>query len=164
MMAPASATQNARTLHVGLRVSDIDRSLTFYDALGYGVVGSVPGTALGNLTMMAMHDDPFVTLELVHRPGGSVSVSGISHLVVRVESMTATVDHLAARGIEPEELTVHDPDTGFCTAWLVDPDGYRIELVQWPAGHAVGMTVEDFQPTQGVETGHARGAADPEPT
>jgi lactoylglutathione lyase len=25
-----------------------------------------------------------------------------------------------------------------------DPDGYRIELVQWPAGHADGITEADF--------------------
>jgi lactoylglutathione lyase len=30
------------------------------------------------------------------------------------------------------------------TGWITDPDGYRIELVQWPAGHADGMTSADF--------------------
>ena len=30
------------------------------------------------------------------------------------------------------------------TSWLTDPDGYRIELVQWPAGHADGITAADF--------------------
>jgi lactoylglutathione lyase len=29
-------------------------------------------------------------------------------------------------------------------AWVNDPDGYRIELVQWPAGHLEGMTRSDF--------------------
>ena len=28
--------------------------------------------------------------------------------------------------------------------WLTDPDGYRIELVQWPIGHADGLTRADF--------------------
>ena len=36
-----------RTLHVGLRVADLDRSLAFYTALGYEVLGEVPETALG---------------------------------------------------------------------------------------------------------------------
>jgi lactoylglutathione lyase len=26
-----------------------------------------------------------------------------------------------------------------------DPDGYLIELVQWPAGHADGLTADDFR-------------------
>jgi len=28
---------------------------------------------------------------------------------------------------------------------LTDPDGYRIELVQWPPGHLDGITAADFQ-------------------
>jgi lactoylglutathione lyase len=33
-----------RTLHLGLRVAHVERSLAFYAALGYEVVGSVPAT------------------------------------------------------------------------------------------------------------------------
>lgn len=33
-----------RTLHFGLRVADLERSLAFYSAVGYEVVGSVPET------------------------------------------------------------------------------------------------------------------------
>lgn len=134
-----------RTLHVGIRVSDINRSLTFYGALGYRVVGAVPGSGMGGLTMLALPEDPFVTLELVHAPGQPVTVEGISHLVIQVESLPAIAESLAARGIEIEDLTVHDPDTGFTTAWLTDPDRYRIELVQWAVGHGDGMTTNDFE-------------------
>ena len=38
-----------------------------------------------------------------------------------------------------------EPEPGLRTAWLTDPDGYRIELVQWPAGHAAGITVADME-------------------
>jgi lactoylglutathione lyase len=27
---------------------------------------------------------------------------------------------------------------------VIDPDGNRIELVQWPAGHADGITAADW--------------------
>ena len=33
-----------RTLHVGLRVSDRERSVAYYSTLGYAVVSEVPGT------------------------------------------------------------------------------------------------------------------------
>ncbi len=33
-----------RTLHIGLRVADLDRSLAFYTAIGYQIVGTVPET------------------------------------------------------------------------------------------------------------------------
>ncbi len=36
-----------RTLHFGLRVADLDRSLAFYTAVGYEIVGNVPETGLG---------------------------------------------------------------------------------------------------------------------
>jgi lactoylglutathione lyase len=30
------------------------------------------------------------------------------------------------------------------TAWITDPDGNRIQLVQWPAGHPDGLTAADW--------------------
>jgi hypothetical protein len=32
----------------------------------------------------------------------------------------------------------------FLTTWIVDPDGNRIELVQWPAGHLDGISAADW--------------------
>jgi len=135
-----------RTLHVGLRVSDLKRSLAFYAAVGYTVVGTVEETPLGSLTMLRLPGDGFVTIELVHDPAkGAVDLgTGISHLVIQVESLDATLAGLAAHGIaaEPPELP-GGPD-GPRTSWITDPDGYRIELVQWPAGHADGITEAGF--------------------
>ncbi len=47
-----------RTLHVGLRVSDLERSLAFYRAVGYTVIGTVEGTPFGSLTMLQLPGDP----------------------------------------------------------------------------------------------------------
>jgi lactoylglutathione lyase len=136
-----------RTLHIGLRVADLERSLAFYAALGYETVGSVPETSLGDLTMIKLPDDPFVTLELVSRSsaGTPSGPSGLSHFVIKVESMDAALADLAAAGIHPEEPpTSPDGSDEFRIAWIADPDGNRIELVQWPAGHPDGMTEGDF--------------------
>jgi len=135
-----------RTLHLGLRVADLDRSLAFYTAVGYEVVGDVPETDLGHLTMLKLPGDEFVTLELVHDPdGAAVDVdTRLSHLVIQVDAMDATVAQLAARGIEAEAPASPDGSDDFLTAWLVDPDANRIELVQWPSGHPDGMTAADF--------------------
>ena len=57
-----------RTLHVGLRVSELERSLAFYTTVGYTVVGSVEGTPFGTLFMLRLPGDGFVTIELVHDP------------------------------------------------------------------------------------------------
>ena len=63
---------------------------------------------------------------------------------MQVDELATTIEVLLAQGLEPgPEQRPGGPD-GARTSWLVDPDGYRIELVQWPAGHADGITAADF--------------------
>ena len=135
-----------RTLHFGLHVADLERSLAFYTAVGYEVVGEVPETPLGHLTMLKLPDDEFVTIELVHQPTRSNAdlASGLSHFVITVESMDATVAELAGRGIDAGVPASPDGSDEFLTTWVTDPDGRRIELVQWPAGHPDGLSAADW--------------------
>jgi lactoylglutathione lyase len=135
-----------RTLHVGLRVADLERSVAFYTGVGYEIVGEVPETGLGHLTMLKLPGDEFVAIELVHDPNGATvdHDTRLSHLVIQVESMDVTLAALSARGIDAEVPISPDGSGDFRTTSIVDPDGNRIELVQWPAGHADGMTAADF--------------------
>jgi lactoylglutathione lyase len=115
-----------KTLHTAYRVTNLAASLGFYSELGYREVGRV-GTGDGaSLTMLKFPGEQVVTLELVHRPAdGPVQVgTGFSHLVVQVDELAG-----------PQ---------GPRTSWLTDPDGYRIELVQWPPGHPDGISAADF--------------------
>jgi lactoylglutathione lyase len=135
-----------RTLHVGLRVADPERAVAFYTAVGYEVVGRVPESPAGQLTMLKLPDDDVVSVELVFDPdeadGGRGT--GLSHLVVQVDSMDPTVTDLRAKGIEVAEPESPDDSADFLTTWITDPDGNRIELVQWPAGHLDGLTAADW--------------------
>jgi lactoylglutathione lyase len=135
-----------RTLHFGLRVADLDRSLAFYTAVGYEVIGTVPGTAFGDLTMLKLPDDDFVTIELVSGPSrdGAPGGSGLNHFVIKVESLAVTMADLAAAGLDVEAPESPAGTDDFLTTWITDPDGNRIELVQWPAGHADGITAADW--------------------
>jgi lactoylglutathione lyase len=100
------------------------------------VVGSVPETAFGHLTMLKLPDDDFVTIELVHDPTEAEMDlgTGLSHFVIKVESLDTTITELAAHGI----------DADVRTTWITDPDGNRIELVQWPTDHPDGITAADW--------------------
>jgi lactoylglutathione lyase len=135
-----------RTLHFGLRVADLDRSLAFYTALGYEVVGTVPGTPFGDLTMLKLPDDEFVMIELISGPSrdSAPGGSGLNHFVIKVESMETTMADLAAAGLDVAAPDSPDGTDSFLTTWITDPDGNRIELVQWPAGHAGGITAADW--------------------
>jgi lactoylglutathione lyase len=132
-----------RTLQFGLRVADREASVAFYTALGYEVIGEVPESPIGHLTMLKLPDDEFVTLELVHDPSvRETSAPGFSHFAVHVESLDTTVARLEASGIRTEPVAT--PAPGLHTTTITDPDGREIELVEWPPGHPDGMTAGDW--------------------
>ena len=135
-----------RTLHPAYRVNDLAASLDFYTTLGYGKVGRVDMDDGSSLTMLKFPSEDLVTLELVHRPHDRpVEVgTGFSHIAVQVDDLDATVERLSRSGLGPEPIEHPGGPDGPKTAWLTDPDGYRIELVQWPPGHAAGITAADF--------------------
>jgi lactoylglutathione lyase len=135
-----------KTLHTAYRVTDLASSLPFYVALGYVELGRVDVGSGATLTMLKFPGEDVVTLELVHQPAdGSVDVgTGFNHLVVQVEDLAATIQSLSQSGLRPGPVQRPGGPQGPQTSWLDDPDGYRIELVQWPAGHADGITEADF--------------------
>ncbi len=135
-----------RTLHFGLRVVDLERSLAFYTGVGYEVIGSVPETPIGHLTMLKLPDDDFVTIELVHDPTKRDVGRGSRphHFVIKVESLDAAITQLASQGIGADARASSDGSDGPRTTWITDPDGNRIELVQWPPDHADGFTAADW--------------------
>jgi lactoylglutathione lyase len=135
-----------KTLHTAYRVDDLAVSLEFYFALGYHEVGRITLGDGATLTLLKFPGEEVVTLELVHRPAdGPVQIgTGFSHLVVQVDELAATREALSQRGLKPEPEQQPAGPNGPRTSWLADPDGYRIELVQWPPGHADGITATDF--------------------
>jgi lactoylglutathione lyase len=135
-----------KTLHTAYRVTDLVASLEFYTALGYREVGRVGLDDGVTLTMLKFPREEVVTLELVHRPGdGTVQIgTGFSHLVVQVDDLVSTLAELLGGGLQPGPEQHPAGRDGPRTSWLTDPDGYRIELVQWPAGHADGISAADF--------------------
>lgn len=122
-----------KTILFALRVSDLERSLAFYRTVGYTDLGTVPFDDGSSLVWLKLPDEPSVSLELVHRPAdGTVEIAGFEHLAIEVESLGETVERLAAGGLQPGEPEYPGGPDGPKTSWLVDPDGYRIELVEWP--------------------------------
>jgi lactoylglutathione lyase len=146
-----------RTLFAACRVSDLERSLAFYSALGYLVLGRVALDDGGRLAVLRFPDEPVATLELVYRPnGGPVDVGGFDHLAIQVDDLAHTLARLTDAGLAPGDIELPGGPDGPRTAWLEDPDGYRIELVEWPAGHPYGLTAADFADEARDTQGSAR--------
>ncbi|MGB3329158.1 MAG: VOC family protein [Thermomicrobiales bacterium] len=138
-----------RNLHPAYRVRDIVRSLAFYETVGFRQLGRVDledGTTLLMLNLPGDGDD--VTLELVSEPSRAPLEigDGFSHLAVQVDSLVATLADLTRHGVAVDGPHAPGGESGPRTAFLHDPDGYRIELVQWPDGHPTHLTRADFTP------------------
>ncbi len=137
-----------KTLHSSFRVLHLDRSLDFYAKVGFGEIGRVSPGDGSILVMLNLPDDgEVVTLELVYDPKlDSIEVgTGFSHIVVQVNDLDAILVELREKGVtfdEPQRPAGHN---GPKTCFICDPDGYRIELVQWPPGHTDGITRADFR-------------------
>lgn len=124
-----------KSILFALRVSDLDRSLAFYSNVGYVSLGKVPFDDGSSLVWLRLPDEDSVSLELVHRPAdGPVEICGFEHFAIEVSSLGETVDRLTAAGLQPGATELPGGPDGPKICWLADPDGYRIELVEWPPG------------------------------
>ena len=130
---------------VAIRVTDLDRAVRFYAALGYAELGRIAGSDGGTLVLLKFPGEPVASLELVHRPAdGPVSGAGFDHLAIQVDALAPTLARLTAAGLAPGPVEHPGGPDGPAVGWLTDPDGYRIELVEWPPGHADGISAADF--------------------
>jgi lactoylglutathione lyase len=122
-----------KTILFAVRVSDLERSLAFYTAVGYLTLTTIPLDDGSSLIWLRLPDEQSISLELVHRPAdGPVETGGFEHLAIEVDSLAETIERLTAAGLQPGEPELPGGPDGPKTSWLLDPDGYRIELVEWP--------------------------------
>ena len=120
-------------IHTCYRITDIDRSVTFYSALGFAEIGRIPiRDEAVNVFMNQPGDGDMPRLELTHNFGvDSYEIgTGYGHIAITAEELDATLARLADQGIEPEKppYSVHEGGSRLC--FVRDPDGYRIEIIE----------------------------------
>ena len=123
----------ASFLHTCYRIGDIDRSVAFYETLGFEERRRMPiGDEAVNVFMGLPGEDP--VLELTHNHGvDSYELgTGYNHIALAVEDLDGTLAGLAQSGIEPEKPPYRPGGrtTGSLICFVRDPDGYRIELIE----------------------------------
>ena len=119
--------------HIGLDVTDLDRSLAWYgQVLGFAEVGRAPYRQGGADLLLGFARRAGLTLELIEdrQRRTPLAESGSTHLALRTADLDATLAALAARGVAPTFGPVENPALPARFAFIADPDGHRIEFYQ----------------------------------
>jgi lactoylglutathione lyase len=130
-----------RIIHTMLRVTDLDRSLAFYvDTLGMTLFRREEYPA-GRFTLAFVgfgSEASSSVIELTHNWDNSAydRGNGYGHIALGVANVYAACDALAAKGARiirpagPMSNASPDRDDIEVIAFIEDPDGYRLELIE----------------------------------
>jgi lactoylglutathione lyase len=127
----------ASFLHTCYRIGDIDRSVAFYEKLGFEEIRRMPiGEEAINVFMALPGEGPRLELTFNHGVDSYDLGTGYNHIALLVDDLGATLEALAAEGIEPEKPPYRPGgrSEGHMICFLRDPDGYRIELIGAESG------------------------------
>ena len=120
-------------IHTCYRIGEIDRSVAFYEKLGFSEMGRIPiGDEAINVFMgLAGEEMPRLELTYNHGVDSYELGTGYNHMALAVDDLDGTLEQLAAAGIEPEKPPYRPGGRteGHRIAFVRDPDGYRIELI-----------------------------------
>ena len=120
-------------IHTCYRITDIDRSVAFYNALGFEEIARMPiRDEAVNVFMNLPGDGEKPRLELTYNFGVTSYKlgTGYGHIALTTDDMAATLSRLAEQGITPEREPYRVREGGSLLCFVRDPDGYRIELIE----------------------------------
>jgi lactoylglutathione lyase len=119
-------------IHTCYRITDIDRSVAFYEALGFAEVRRAPirDEAI-NVFMNLPEDGDNPRLELTFNFGRDEPYelgTGYGHIAITTPDLDARLAELKELGIEPEREPYMVGPSRIC--FVRDPDQYRIEIIE----------------------------------
>jgi lactoylglutathione lyase len=120
-------------LHTCYRIGDIDRSVAFYEKLGFEETWRMPiGDEAINVFMSLPGESPVLELTYNHGVDSYELGTGYNHIALAVEDLDGTLAGLTEQGIEPEKPPYRPGGRteGSRICFVRDPDGYRVELVE----------------------------------
>lgn len=118
-------------IHTCYRIGDIDRSIAFYEKLGFEETGRFPIRDEAINVFMGLPGDG-ARLELTYNHGvDSYEMgTGYNHIAVTISDLDGALAGLAEQGIEPEKPPYSVREGGSRLCFVRDPDGYRVELIE----------------------------------
>jgi lactoylglutathione lyase len=127
----------AAFLHTCYRIGEIERSVEFYEALGFEERRRMPiGDEAINVFMGLPGEDARLELTYNHGVDSYELGTGYNHIAIAVDDLEETLAGLAQSGIEPEKPPYRPGGrtTGSRICFVRDPDGYRVELIERSGG------------------------------
>src|ERR1700761_5519926 len=119
-------------IHTCYRILEIDRSVAFYEALGFQEIRRAPiRDEAVNVFMNLPEDGDNPRLELTYNIGRTEPYeigTGYGHIAITTPDLDATLSELKEQGIEPERPPYMVSTSRIC--FVCDPDGYRVELIE----------------------------------
>ena len=123
----------ARFLHTRVRVSNLDQAIDWYcNHLGFKVISRTDKSPSGNQVAHLELPGNQHTFELTYSADYKLVVpEDLMHIAISVPDLIAFCDELEKKGLEiwPEDWRESFP-TGRKMAFIDDPDGYEIELLE----------------------------------
>jgi lactoylglutathione lyase len=119
-------------IHTCYRVTDPERSIAFYEALGLERRRELPIRDEAVNYFLGVPGQEIPELELTHNFGvDSYELgTGYGHIALTVEDLDSTLEKLAEQGIEPERPPYQVREGGSRICFVPDPDEYRVELIE----------------------------------
>jgi lactoylglutathione lyase len=119
-------------IHTCYRVTDPERSIAFYQALGLEKRRELPIRDEAMNYFLGVPGKDLPELELTHNFGvKSYELgTGYGHVALTVDDLDATLARLKEQGIEPERPPYSVREGGSRLAFVRDPDDYRVELIE----------------------------------
>ncbi|MCO5316288.1 MAG: VOC family protein [Solirubrobacterales bacterium] len=123
-------------IHTCYRVLDPEKSVDFYEKLGFAEIGRLPIRDEAVNIFMGLPEDG-ARLELTWNRGRTEPYeigTGYGHIAITIEDMDGALARLATAGIEPERPPYTVAENGPRLCFVADPDGYRVELIEADPG------------------------------
>jgi lactoylglutathione lyase len=121
-----------KLLHTRIRVSDMERSIAWYEKLGFRCVRRAPRSPAGNqLAFLEMEANQHF-LELCYSPDYLLKVpEDLMHIAIGYPDLIQKCEELEQQGfaIWPDDWRAKFK-AGNKMGFVTDPDGYEVELLE----------------------------------